>query len=367
MRNARAYIIIVAEGASPKKKTLRYLCAVVFLAICVGLIAFMREFTIAGPTAYYADWTTSEIVTAGGAASFDQYSGQPEISEGEHLRFTTSLPEGRDDGSYLLIETSGGYVRIIVDGETVFSSYTAPSEAVNVATVNLPLPAGGGETLVLEIEPEEELSIFPPLLRLTGDPNDNLGTLAYANYYSFPAGAFALATAIICGLFLLELSEGRFQWKLLPLLAASIGLTLNPIAIGYGSAFLPRELYEALTWNGLPWLIALSALLYLVLHREKQFWLGLGFAAAVTLAVLIIGWAFSALTGGYLAKYMSSLATELGSGYYDGALTWLTRWLVAVSAFLGVRELVLYLVRTRSESRALALKDELVMQNYRAV
>ncbi len=43
---------------------------------------------------------------------------------------------------------------------------------------------------------------------------------------------------------------------------------------------------------------------------------------------------------------MSSLATELGSGYYDGALTWLTRWLVAVSAFLGVRELVLYLVRT---------------------
>lgn len=138
----------------------------------------MREFTIAGPTAYYADWTTSEIVTAGSAASFDQYSGQPEISESEHLRFTTSLPEGRDDGSYLLIETSGGYVRIIVDGETVFSSYTAPSEAVNVATVNFPLPAGGGETLVLEIEPEEELGIFPPLLRLTGDPNDNLGTLA---------------------------------------------------------------------------------------------------------------------------------------------------------------------------------------------
>ena len=110
--------------------------------------------------------------------SFDQYAGQPEISEGEYLRFTISLPEGRDDGSYLLIETSGGYVRIIVDGETVFSSYTAPSEAVNVATVNLPLPAGGGETLVLEIEPEEELSIFPPLLRLTGDPNNNLGTLA---------------------------------------------------------------------------------------------------------------------------------------------------------------------------------------------
>ena len=99
-------------------------------------------------------------------------------------------------------------------------------------------------------------------------------------------------------------------------------------------------------------LIALSALLYLALHREKQFWLGLGFAAAVTLAVLIIGLAFSALTGGYLAKYMSSLATELGSGYYDGALTWLTRWLVAVSAFLGVRELVLYLVQARSESRA---------------
>ncbi len=37
------------------KKTLRYLCAIVFLAICVGLIAFMCEFTIAGPTAYYAD------------------------------------------------------------------------------------------------------------------------------------------------------------------------------------------------------------------------------------------------------------------------------------------------------------------------
>ena len=160
------------------KKTLRYLCAVVFLAICVGLIAFMREFTVAGPATYYADWITSEIVTDDGAVSFDQYAGQPEISDGEYLRFTASLPEGRGDGSYLLIETTGGNVRLIVDGETVFSSYTAPSEAVNLATVNLPLPAGGGETLVLEIEPEEELGIFPPLLRLTGDPNDNLGTLA---------------------------------------------------------------------------------------------------------------------------------------------------------------------------------------------
>ena len=61
---------------------------------------------------------------------------------------------------------------------------------------------------------------MPPLLRLSADPSDQAGTIAYANYYGLPAGASALAMALMWGLFLLGISHGKRDWPLLlPILA----------------------------------------------------------------------------------------------------------------------------------------------------
>ena len=94
------------------------------------------------------------------------------------------------------------------------------------AQVLIPLPAGGGEELVLTAVTVGEPSVFPPLLRLTTDPHDTAGTVAYANYAAIPAGAAALALALVWGLFLFTLWERSPNWKLL-LLAFAAWLILS--------------------------------------------------------------------------------------------------------------------------------------------
>ena len=85
-----------------------------------------------------------------------------------------------------------------------------------------------------------DMGVFPPLMRLSSDPYDVRNTTSYANYYALPAGATAVTFAILCGLFLLELSERRVQWKLLPLMLAALGLTVYPISVGSGTYFLSQ-------------------------------------------------------------------------------------------------------------------------------
>lgn len=116
---------------------------------------------------------------------------------------------------------------LTLQGEELYSSTAqALPGSVGDAQVLIPLPAGGGEELVLTAVTVGEPSVFPPLLRLTADPHDTAGTVAYANYAAIPAGAAALALALVWGLFLFTLWERSPNWKLL-LLAFAAWLILS--------------------------------------------------------------------------------------------------------------------------------------------
>lgn len=112
-------------------------------------------------------------------------------------------------------------------------------------------------------------------------------------------------------------------------------------------------------------MLALAA--YLALHRSRGFWLAWALMAGCSLAALLACWGVSALAGGYLARFMSMLLQEIGSGYYENLVYWLTSWLVLACTVLSASELVRYIAAARSEARAMALKNQLMMDNYRAI
>lgn len=206
------------------------------------------------------------------------------------------------------------------------------------------------------------------MMRLSSDPYDVRNTTSYANYYALPAGATAVTFAILCGLFLLELSERRVQWKLLPLMLAALGLTVYPISVGSGTYFLSQFWNRLLTWSGIPWVSALAIVIYLVLHRDRGFWRAMGIVVLASAAVFIACWAVSALSGGYLAGYMRELLlVQLPSGILSGLRYWITQWLLLICTLLGLWDFVRATVRTRTEARTLKLKNQLVMDNYRSI
>ena len=340
-----------------------------FLAVCAGILLFLMEFTRSESPFVYPAWTAGATVSPTGEETpFDPAGPLPELEEGEFYRFTAQLPEDRPDGTFLIFETGGLEAAVFLDGTELWYSAAAQSpETVNLSQVQLPLPAGGGETLTVDLRLLQGSSIVPPLLRISDDPTDQTGAIAYANYYGLPAGASALALALLWGLFLLGLFRGRRNWLLLlPILAASL-LTVRRLALGYGNYFLPQAVYSLCSNPWLEWLTALALVLYLLLHRDRVFWRTLGLTAAWSAGALALAGLVSHLRGGYLARYLAGLASELGAGIWDGALYWLIWWLVLVCAALSAWELARFLARAQGEARALALKNRLVMDNYHSI
>ena len=117
---------------------------------------------------------------------------------GEAYRFALTLPPDRENGTYLIFETAGLETAVFLDGTEVWRSAAVQDPGTaNQSQVHLPLPAGGGERLTAELRPLSDGAILPPILRLSADPADQAGTIAYANYYGLPAGAAALALALL--------------------------------------------------------------------------------------------------------------------------------------------------------------------------
>lgn len=213
-----------------------------FLAVCAGALLFLLRFTQSAPAFTYPAWETGAVVSPSGEETpFDPAGLPPDLGEGEAYRFTLTLPAERVEGTYLVFEAAGLAVAAYLDGQEVWRSSSDPApETANQSQVQLPLPAGGGEALVMEVRPLSALAILPPLARLSADPTDQAGAVAYANYYGLPAGATALALVLLWGLFLLGLSQGKGTWPLLlPTLAAAL-LTAHRMALGYGNGFLPQ-------------------------------------------------------------------------------------------------------------------------------
>lgn len=78
-------------------------------------------------------------------------------------------------------------------------------------------------------------------------------------------------------------------------------------------------------------------------------------------------WGISWSQGGYLARYVASMALEIASGYWDRLFYWLSLWLVIVCTVLSSWEVVRTILQTWVKNRSLELKDQLVMENYRSL
>ena len=351
------------------KRWINILSALAFLGVCAGVLMFLLRFTRSEPAFTYPAWETGAVVSAGGTeTAFDPLGLPPALEEGERYRFTLTLPADRGDGVDLLFETAGLEAAVFLDRtELWYSAAQTPAGTVNLSKAQIPLPAGGGETLAVDLRPLSETAIVPPLLRLSADPTDQAGAIAYANYYGLPAGASALALVLLWGLFLLGLAHGRRNFLLLlPILAAAL-LTVHWLARGYGIYFLPEPVQSLLAQ---PWLEGATALLlalYLALHRERPFWKALGRITAWSAGALVLAGLISHLRGGYLDFYLSELASQLGAGIWSGTLYWLIWWLVLVCAALSAWELARSIARAQGEARALALKNQLMQENYRAI
>ena len=314
-----------------------------FLAVCVAVIAFLLAFTRAEPSLTYLSWTEAWTVDeAGEAAAFDPAGPPPALEEGGFYRFSATLPAGRANGDWLIFETAGLELTVRLDGETLWRSASLQAEGtVNLGQAQLPLPAGGGETLTMEVRPlTEELGIFPPLPRLTGDPTDQAGIVAYANYYGIPAGASALALVLVWGLFLLGLMNGKRGARPLLLALAAAVLTAGDMARGYGIYFISQSLLGILTSRWAEFLPALALALYLALQRRRAFWRRLGIFAAASAGAVGAACLLSALWGGPFHRQLwETLVALVQQGVYTRPLYWGTLWLLLVCAALEAWEL----------------------------
>ena len=254
------------------KRTMLFCLAAAFAVICVGLVVFLHQFTVVDGSWTYLDWEQSSIVSADGEQrDFDPMAGEPTLENGESFRFALTVPERSETGSYLVFEITGAETTVFLNGQEIYAAGAAAQEhTINLGQVQLPLPAGEAEELVMEVRPlSNSMGLFPPLLRLIADPSDTKSKIAYGNYYRLPAGAMALALALIWGLFLYGVFNRKTDWLLLVL--TGIGLTVHPIAVEYGWYFLSEPLLSALCWRGIPLLSALALMIYLLLHRERIF------------------------------------------------------------------------------------------------
>ena len=340
-----------------------------FLAVCAGVLGFLWLFTQTDSPFTYPIWEEAAVVSpAGEETPFDPAGPLPALEEGTCYRFRTLLPEERENGVFLLLETTGLEAAIFLDGQELWYSVSNPPEdTANQSQVQLPLPAGGGERVTIDLRPLSETAILPPLLRRSADPTDQAGNIAYGALYGFSAGAAALALVLLWGLFLVGLIQEKREWRLLLLILAAALILVNQLALRYGGYFLPQPAASLLSGQWLGWLAALALAAYLLLHRERSFWEILALCAVWSAGAVALLGLISHLKGGHLARYLGGLLVQLGQGMFRETLYCLTMWLVLVCTALSAWELVRSIARTQSDARALVLKNQLVMENYSAL
>ena len=142
------------------------LCVLSFLAVCAGMLVFLNRFTQSESAFLYPAWETGGVVSPDGKeTAFDPAGQPPPLAEGETYRYTLTLPEDRVNGAFLIFETAELEVSVYLDRAELWRS------------------AGDGETLVMDLRPLSETALVPPIPRISADPTDQAGAIAYANYY----------------------------------------------------------------------------------------------------------------------------------------------------------------------------------------
>lgn len=148
------------------KKAARWICPIVFLVLCAGVIWFLHLFTVTDEEMTYIDWQSAVQIAEDGTEMpyplNDSVTNTPE--QDGAFRFTTMLPEGLGDG-YLLFETSGLELSMSFNGDEIYSSTAVlPEGMFGMSTANIPLPEGAsGELTVTCTILDNTNTMFPPL------------------------------------------------------------------------------------------------------------------------------------------------------------------------------------------------------------
>lgn len=306
------------------------------------------------------EWETAAVVSADGSEqAFDPAGRLPALEEGEFYRFSLTLPEGRERTHRLTFGAEGLELTVYLDGEPVWYSLTAAwMDGARLEPVQLLLPAGGGEVLTMILRPTaDSTAVLPPVLRFP-----------VPSGYGLPAEMSSRILVLFWGLFLMNMARGTPKRQLLlPLLAVGLR-TLQQIAIRYQGDALPHAVLSALAG---PWLIVLSALVmavYLALQRRRGFWKAFGILTAVSVGGILALSAFSAVRNHTWGDTFAGTAARLlRSGDVVRILYWVTLWAIMICALLAAWELARSILRTQRETQALALRNQLIMDNYRAL
>lgn len=355
------------------KKSFRWVFPILYLLICIGVFRFLYMFTTVDQTMQYISWNSMSRIEEDGSLTpfgMDTYSDSgPDQAVGTSWQFTASLPEDLGNGN-LIFEISGEDLSLSVNGTEIYrSSSLFPEGSTGMSQVQIPVSAGiSGELMMNCTILDADNRMFPPLIRFIPEGMSLAEPIAYANHYSFPAGIAALALLLTAGLFLLGAMQGHAEWSLIPLSVALFGLMTFRLVQSCGYYFLPENINRLLTWQGCQWLAPLALLIYLAMNRRRNFWKLLGIAAAWSGAGLLSAYLVSLAAGWYLASYLNGeFSALIQFGVYDGLLYWFTLWLAVVSFIISAYRIMRAFIQQRSETRALALKNQLIMDSYHAI
>ena len=300
------------------------------------------------------------MVSADGSQRALDSAALPPLEEGESYQFSLTLPENRTRETRLMFDAGGLEAAVYLDGQQVWYSVAlASTEDSELGPVLLTLPVGGGETLTMVLRPASPSSSIsqPPVLRFPD-----------VSGYGLPAEMSTRMLILFWGLFLMNAARGTPNWQLLlPMLTAALR-TVQHLAVRYQGDSLPQPVLAALSGS---WLIVLAALVmavYLALQRRRGVWKAFGILTAVSVGGMLALSAFSAVRNHTWADTFAGTAARLlRSGDVVRILYWMTLWAIMVCALLAAWELARSILRTQRESQALALRNQLIMDNYRAL
>lgn len=350
------------------KRSIRWLCPALFLFFLIGLIWFLHLFVQVDSRMTYISWDSSARIMEDGSEeplSFDVTSNSSGISG--TYRFTGALPENLGNGS-LVFETAGLSITLDLEGRTIWQSQAAAIDgAASMSQAEIPLSAGtsGELTMTCKILDNTQ-AMFPPLVRFLPEYLETMETTAFANLTAFPAGAAALALALVFGIFLLGLAQKHPDFSLLPLMMALFGLLLFQLVRANGIYFLPQTLYNILGRRETGFCVLAFLLIYLLMNRRQRFWKYLGIAAGWSAAAFLLCFLVSAAMGSYLADYVTQgLIPQLSAGIYEGLLYWLSLWLSLTCAVISAFGVFRSFLEQTLKTQRLKMENKSISDNYR--
>lgn len=352
------------------KRSLRWLCPVLFIAAAIAVIWFLHLFTQINSSMSMIDWDSAAQIMPDGTEqpfSTDTYSNTTDLSG--TYRFTGTLPEGLGNGT-LLFETTGASLTLSINGEVVWRSEAVNSDGtINMAQGTFPVSEETSGKLELTCQILDGTQVmFPPLIRFVPENLDIMESTALANRAAFPAGAATLALVLVFGVFLLSILAQKTDFSLIPLMFAISGLILLQLIRTEGYYFLPQSLTEILGRQEMGFVVVILLFLYLILNRNRHFWKYFGIACAWSAGAFLACLLFSKIHDGYLASYVfTGLIPQLQSGFYDGLLYWLSLWLSFAAALISAFGVLRAFARQQAAAQALEVKNCLVTDSYHAL